>query len=76
VTSKLIKIHVVSTRPGNPIFKFYVKADRVESVGEAPEEYAKIGAASSLDTATGTLYVTENVEDLRAALEEALKELV
>lgn len=44
-------------------------------IGEATEDYAKIGAASSIDTSTGTIYVTENVEDLHAALEESLKEL-
>jgi len=75
MTTRTIGVHIVSQRPGNPILRFYVRADRIEMIGEAMEDYAKIGAASSIDTSTGTIYVTENIEDLHAALEESLKEL-
>lgn len=73
---KFIKLHIVSQKPGNPLLEAYLRADSIISINKSAEEFAKIGAATSIDNSLGTMYVSESVDEVHDLLEEALKETV
>ena len=69
VTDRFIKIHVVSSAPGNDVREMYQRVDGIMGFSAAAPEYAKIGGASTVDVPGDRfLVVTESVDDIYNAL--------
>jgi hypothetical protein len=62
--SDFIEVHIVSTRPGNPVLRGYIKAESIHAFNVPPEETAKIGVGCSVDMPDGTMYVTKSVDEV------------
>ena len=69
ITDYLIKVHTVTSTPGNEVREMYIKADHIYGFAVAAPEYARIGGAATLDV-PGDRYivVTESVDDIYNAL--------
>lgn len=66
-----IKVTGIANLPGNPASITYIRVDAIDVVAEAAADYAKIGAASRLDTRFGTVLVTEHLDDVIQMMEQA-----
>jgi hypothetical protein len=71
-SSNFVKLHCITTLPGNPIRIQFVRASRIEAFGPPAEEYAKIGAAGHIDLSGSgdRMYVSENEDEIFALLSE------
>lgn len=70
-----IKVHIVSQRPGNPVLEGWQNIEAIRSFYAAPEDAAKIGAASAVNDADGQMYVTESIDELSEAIIYAQRDI-
>jgi hypothetical protein len=71
VTSRYIKIHIVSSSPGNEVHEYYQRVDMVVGFGEVAPQYAGIGACACVDLpGDARCYVKESVEDIYSMLNQ------
>jgi hypothetical protein len=65
LASRYIKIHAVSSSPGNEVCEYFIKVDSISGFGEASSQHALIGAGSALDLHSDIrMYLKESMEEL------------
>jgi hypothetical protein len=69
ITDRFIKLHVITSSPENEVRELYQRVDEIHCFAPAAPEYARIGAASTIDV-IGNRYimVTESTSEIYEAL--------
>lgn len=74
---QFVKFNIVFIgKPGQPVREGCLRADWIISFTKVDPEYAKIGAATVIEMRDSAVYVQENLDEVKEAVESALKQNV